>query len=60
MCLPFGMRYSAASLTLGGDNNAALALVVLAEADKPVDLGNDRNILRLASLKESAYGADHR
>ena len=54
MCLPFGIRYSRGLLGLVHrlDRDAALVLVVAAEADRAGDLGDDRRVLRLASLEQ--------
>ena len=40
---------------LGGDDELALALGVLAERDHAVDLGDDRVVLRLAGLEELGH-----
>src|ERR1043165_3172927 len=69
MCLPFGLRYSRGSsflficsLALRGlvfvprvERDAALVLVVAAEADGAGDLGDDRGILRLAGLEQFGH-----
>ena len=54
MCLPFGIRYSRGSsfLSLGSIDDAALVLVVLAEAHRAGDLRDDRGFLRTARLEQ--------
>ena len=54
MCLPFGIRYSVGLLLLVGrlDDDAALVLVVLAEADRARGLRDDRGVLGLARLEQ--------
>ena len=54
--LPFGIRYSTGStvLSIGSIDDAALVLVVAAEADRAVDLGDDRRVLRTRASNSSA------
>ena len=54
MCLPFGIRYSTRLrvLLVRLDDDPALVLVVLAEAHRAGDLGDDRVILRPARLEQ--------
>jgi hypothetical protein len=54
--LPFAMRYSFASpALLGGHEDLALALRVLAEGHRAVDLGDDGVVLGLAGLEELGH-----
>jgi hypothetical protein len=55
MFLPFGIRYSCACPSSGGDDDPPLALGVLAERDGAVDLGDDGDLLRLARLEELGH-----
>ena len=55
--LPFGIRYSTGSSALVGrlDDDAALVLVVASEADRAVDLGDDRVVLGTTSLEQFGH-----
>ena len=50
--LALGDEVFARLADLGGDDDLALPLGVLAEGDGAVDLADDRELLRLASLEE--------